>query len=53
MKRPLDTLLLKCKVRSQVSNCCGQGLGSDPCLNRPHPNDAAISQTVQNHTLKA
>ena len=30
MKHPLYTLLLKGLVGNQVSNCCGQGLGSDP-----------------------
>jgi len=41
-------------VRSQVSNCCGQGLGSDPngaLTQIDHiPNGAAINQ---NHPLKA
>ena len=30
MKHPLYTPLVKCQVGSQDSNCCGQGLGSDP-----------------------
>ena len=30
MKRPLYTLLLKCKMGNQVSKCCGQDLVSDP-----------------------
>ena len=55
MNRPLYILLLKCEVESQVSKCCGQGLGSEQCsyLNSLHPNGAATGQMVQSHLLKA